>query len=119
MLSQDKARSLFVTTPLKRRGTMQLRDLRVVFPPSGPCRSMVVPRSLAQTPVLLALGSKSTGLSVFVYGVGDPVDSCVSSDGFVVGAGGQRTNAKRITRSVDESAPSELTSRAVPSDMEK
>jgi len=48
---------------------------------------MVVPRSLAQTPVLLALGSKSTGLSVFVYGVGDPVDSCVSSDGFVVGAG--------------------------------
>jgi hypothetical protein len=30
-------------------------DLRVVFSPSSLCRGMVVPRSLAQTPVLLSL----------------------------------------------------------------
>jgi hypothetical protein len=32
---------------------------------------------------------------VFVYGVCDPVDSCVSSDCFVVGAKRQRVNESR------------------------
>jgi hypothetical protein len=55
---------------------------------------MVVPRSLAQTPVLLTLGSKTTSFSVLVYWVCDPVDSCVSSDCFVVGAVDQITNER-------------------------
>jgi hypothetical protein len=48
---------------------------------------VVVPRTLAQTPVLLSLGGKTTGFSVLVDWVGDPVDTCVSADGLVVGAG--------------------------------
>ena len=47
---------------------------------------MVVPRTLAQTPVLLALGGETSGLAVLVHGVGDPVDSGVSADSLVVGA---------------------------------
>ena len=60
---------------------------RVVLPPGSSSRGVVVPRSLAQSPVLLSLGCKSSGLSVLVDGVGDPVDSGISSDGLVVGAG--------------------------------
>ena len=71
-----------------------LADLRVVFSPSSLCRGMVVPRSLAQTPVLLSLGSKTSCFSVFVNRVCDPVDSCISSDCFVVGAVYQLTNER-------------------------
>lgn len=53
---------------------------RVVFPPGRPCGGVVEFRSLAQTPVLLALGSETTGLAVLVHGVGDPVDTGVSAD---------------------------------------
>lgn len=64
------------------------KDSRVVLPPSGPGGGVVVPRSLAETPVLLSLRGESSCLSVLVDGVGDPVDSGVSSDGLVRWAGG-------------------------------
>lgn len=54
--------------------------------PGGLLRLVVVLGALAQTTVLLALGGKATHLSVLVDGVGDPVDTGVSSDGLVRGA---------------------------------
>jgi hypothetical protein len=54
-----------------------------VLPPSSPGGGVVVPRTLAQTPVFLSFGSKSSGFSVLVDRSGDPVDSCVSSDSLV------------------------------------
>lgn len=50
---------------------------------------MVVLGSLAETSVSLSLGGETSGLSVLVDGVGDPVDSGVSSDGLVLGAKGR------------------------------
>lgn len=47
---------------------------------------MVVFASLAETPVPLSLGGETSGLSVLVDGVGDPVDSGITSDGLVLGA---------------------------------
>lgn len=44
---------------------------------------MVVLVALAGTPVLLAFGGKTTGFSVLVNGVGDPVDSGITSDSLV------------------------------------
>lgn len=49
---------------------------------------MVVLGSLAETSVSLSLGGKTSGFSVLVDGVGDPVDSGISSDGLVLGARG-------------------------------
>lgn len=44
---------------------------------------MVVLVSLAGTPVLLSFGGKTSGFSVLVDGVGDPVDSSITSDSLV------------------------------------
>lgn len=54
--------------------------------PGGPRRGVVVLRTFSETPVLLPLGGKTSSLSVLVDGVGDPVDSGIASDGFVLGA---------------------------------
>lgn len=51
---------------------------------------MVVLGTLAETPVLLSLGGETSGLSVLVHRVGDPVDSGVSSDGLVLRAAVRR-----------------------------
>ena len=59
---------------------------RVVPPPGGTGRSVVELGSLAQSPVPLALGSETSGLSVLVDRVADPVDAGVSADGLVRGA---------------------------------
>ena len=56
---------------------------------------MVVLGALAETPVPLALGGESTGLSVLVDRVGDPVDSGVSSDGLVRRAVGGRGGGEK------------------------
>jgi hypothetical protein len=61
-------------------------DSRVVSPPGGSGRGVVVFASLAETPVPLSLGGETSGLSVLVDGVGDPVDSGITSDGLVLGA---------------------------------
>lgn len=53
--------------------------------PGGLLGLVVVLGALAQTTVLLALGGEATHLSVLVDGVGDPVDTGVSSDGLVRG----------------------------------
>jgi hypothetical protein len=47
---------------------------------------VVVSGTLAETPVLLALGGETTSLAVLVDGVGDPVDSGITTDGLVLGA---------------------------------
>lgn len=44
---------------------------------------MVVLVTLAGTPVLLSFGGKTSGFSVLVDGVGDPVDSSITSDSLV------------------------------------
>jgi hypothetical protein len=44
---------------------------------------VVVPRSLSETSVLLALASKTSCLSVLVDGIADPIDLGVTTDGFV------------------------------------
>jgi hypothetical protein len=44
---------------------------------------VVVLVALAGTPVLLSLGGKTSGFSVLVNGVGDPVDSGITSDSLV------------------------------------
>ena len=59
---------------------------RVVFPPCSSGGSVVVLGALAETPVLFALGGETSGLSVLVDGVADPVDSGVTTDGFVIRA---------------------------------
>jgi hypothetical protein len=55
---------------------------------------VVVPRSLAETPVLLSFGSETSGFSVLVDGGGDPVDSGISSDSLVRGANCQRDSCE-------------------------
>lgn len=47
---------------------------------------VVVLVALSETPVPLSLGGETTSLPVLVDGVGDPVDSGISSDGLVLGA---------------------------------
>lgn len=47
---------------------------------------VVVPGTLAETTVLLALGSEAARLAVLVDGVADPVDAGVTLDGLVRGA---------------------------------
>ena len=51
---------------------------------------VVVLVTLSETPVPLSLGGETTGLSVLVNGVGDPVDSGITTDGLVLGAAGRR-----------------------------
>ena len=82
------------TSHLATLGVRCTVDSRVVPPPSSPGGGMVVPSTFTQTSVLLSFRSKTTSFSVFVYWVCDPVDSCVSSDCFVVGAGRQFTNER-------------------------
>ena len=60
--------------------------LRVVFLPGGTGRSVVVFGTFSKTTVLLAFGGETAGFTVFVDGVGDPVDSGVAADGLVLGA---------------------------------
>lgn len=60
-----------------------LPDVRVVPLPGGVV--VVVLVTLAGTPVLLAFGGKTSGFSVLVDGVGDPVDSGITSDSLVRG----------------------------------
>lgn len=60
--------------------------LRVVPLPGRTSGLVVVPRALAETAVLLALGGEAAGLAVLVHGVGDPVDAGVTADGLVLGA---------------------------------
>lgn len=47
---------------------------------------VVVLVALSETPVPLSLGGETTSLPVLVDGVGDPVDSGISSDSLVLGA---------------------------------
>jgi len=70
----DRASRLTVTT--EREG--------VVLLPGGVV--VVVLVTLSETPVPLSLGGETTGLSVLVNGVGDPVDSGITTDGLVLGA---------------------------------
>jgi hypothetical protein len=50
---------------------------------------VVVPGSLAETSVGLALGGETSGLAVLVDGVADPVDTGITTDGLVAGAVGE------------------------------
>lgn len=59
-----------------------------MLPPGSTGRGVVVLGSLAETPVPLALGGKTTSLAVLVDRVGDPVDAGITTDGLVLGAVG-------------------------------
>ena len=59
-----------------------------MLPPGSTGRGVVVLGSLAETPVLLAFGGKTTGFAVLVDGVGDPVDAGITTDSLVLGAVG-------------------------------
>lgn len=65
-----------------------LANSRVVPLPAGATRLVVVLGSLAETTVLLALGGETARLAVLVDGIGDPVDTGITTDGLVLGAVG-------------------------------
>ncbi len=54
--------------------------------PTAPSGLMVMSRTFTQTSVGLTFGGETSGFTVFVDWVGDPVDTGVVSDGFVLGA---------------------------------
>lgn len=57
---------------------------------------MVVLGTLAETSVSLSLGGETSGLSVLVDRVGDPVDSGVSSDSLVRRAVGESKEVNKV-----------------------
>ena len=74
-----------VTLP-KRASRLTVSSERegVVLLPGGVV--VVVLVTLSETPVPLSLGGETTSLPVLVDGVGDPVDSGITTDGLVLGA---------------------------------
>ena len=52
---------------------------------SSASRGLRIPVTFVETPTLLASGGKTTHLTVLVYRVDDPVDTCVTANGFVLG----------------------------------